>query len=439
MAERGSDVHRRLLSQISEMEPEMERWVQSVARRTSAIPPRPLKETVDPYRSDSEDEDDDPTKFMKDPTTSGRIYLQDATTVVYRFASQIQKKHSDNLELKRKMEPLFEYETFNDGSLTATYICTVLLPRGSPLERISGPPCNSIAQARRTACHQTCIELFQRGMLDYRLFPRPSLFTERPQRVTYISSMMEEELSDREEDEASLPVKAKQGNSKAGGTRNYPRKKPDFWPNTLPIMRGCLYPTIVAPILTNDASDHEYAPILLLTRLPLPTLPSFKVFLPETTRTVHFFSGAALHVDEDQLQALTGYTLRLLRMVINRPFVCPLEKMAYFFAPLSKTRVSDFEEYFDDNDRPQWSFVDVGNFIPWDQVKLAAERSAVALNTQDLHTLIEDTRDAVIQDRWTEFTRRYYCVRMRPDLTPLSKPDDSPVSIHLSSRETLAC
>jgi len=32
----------------------------------------------------------------------------------------------------------------------------------------------------------------------------------------------------------------------------------------------------------------------------------------------------------------------------------------------------------------------------------------------------------MIQDRWVEFTRRYFCVTMRPDLNPLSKPEDSP-------------
>ena len=57
-----------------------------------------------------------------------------------------------------------------------------------------------------------------------------------------------------------------------------------------------------------------------------------------------------------------------------------------------------------------------------------AAKPAAALNTQDLQTLIADTEDAVIQDRWAEFTRKYYCIRMRPDLNPFSKPEDSLVS-----------
>lgn len=81
MAERGNDIHRRILTQIARSDPRMERWLHCLATKaTSSIPPEDLRETVDPYRSDSEDEDDDPTKFVQDPTTSGRIYEQSYRT-----------------------------------------------------------------------------------------------------------------------------------------------------------------------------------------------------------------------------------------------------------------------------------------------------------------------------------------------------------------------
>lgn len=230
MAERGSDVHRRILSHVARIDPKMERWVQRVATSVgSAIPPLPLRETVDPYRSDSEDEDENPASFVQDPTTSGRIYMQDATTVVYRFVSQLPGGGDVEERLNR---PLFEYEELQDGLSSKTmHICTVLLPPSAPLRRVSGLPCSTISEARRTACNQACYELYSRGALDYRLFPRPALPSSRPQRTAYISAQMVEEMSDREEEEARLPARMVQvqNQSKASGTRAYPRKRPDFW------------------------------------------------------------------------------------------------------------------------------------------------------------------------------------------------------------------
>ncbi|KAH8113318.1 ribonuclease III [Phellopilus nigrolimitatus] len=427
MAERGSDVHRRILSQIARIDSRMERWVQEVATNPeSAIPPYPLRETVDPYRSDSDDEDEDPAKFVQDPTTSGRVYVQDATTVVYRFVSQLSagaEKKNDKLD-----GPLFEYEELQDGSSTKlTYICTILLPSGSPVRRVSGPPCSSMAQARRTACYQTCFELYRRGALDYRLFPRPPLPTSRPQRAAYISVQMVEEMSDKEEEEAQLPTKMKQGQNKTSGTRPYPRKRPDFWTNTLPIMRGHLYPTIVVPVVDSSVVEGGgvYSPILLLTRLPLPPISPMKIFFSGTPGKVHFKRAEEFEIDKDRLEDIYKYTIRVIRCITNRPYICALDNMTYFLAPLPR----DYEAEISDDgpdDGQRWDFPNVVDHIPWDKIQLAAEKFAVVLNSQDLETLIEDTDDAMIQDRWAEFTRRYFCVRMRPDLTPLSKPEDSP-------------
>ncbi|EJD00954.1 ribonuclease III [Fomitiporia mediterranea MF3/22] len=426
MAERGSDVHRRILADVARIDRRMERWVQRVTTSVgSAIPPVPLRETVDPYRSDSDDEDnDDPESFVQDPTTSGRIFVQDAMTVVYRFASQLPA--AGDVE-RRLNKPLFEYEELQDGPSSKTmYICTVLLPPGAPLRRVSGSPSPSRSQARRMACYQTCYELYSLGALDYRLFPRPPLPATRPQRTTYISAQMIEEMSDREEEEALLPSRLQEQN-RAMGTRLYPRKRPDFWMNTLPIMRGCLYPTIIYPVVDPNAIEvgGVHSPILILTRLPLPPLFPFKIYYSGVAGKVHFKRGEAFEVDDDMLQDLYKYTIRMIRSITNKPYICALDSIPYFLAPLYRDFKIDVGEGGPD-DGQRWDFPNVVDHIPWDKVQLAAAKAAAALNTQDVHTLIADSEDALIQDRWAEFTRKYYCVRMRPDLNPLSKPQDSP-------------
>ena len=431
MAERGSDVDRRILSQIARLDAQMESWVNRVASNpTSAAPLRHLRETVDPYRSDSDEEDDVSAHYIKDPTTSGRIYMQDATTVVYRFVSQLYS----SLEGKsHKSEQLFEFEELkDDNGANSVCICTVLLPPGAPITRVSGLPCSTLAQARRSACYQTCLELFERGVLDYKLFPRPSLPTTRPQRTAYISTQMMEELSDREEDESLLPVKSKQqGQTRSSGTRPYPRKKPDFWVNTIPIMRGSLYPTIITPVVgavSEPGHGGLYSPILLLTRLPLPQIPTIRLFFSGMVGEVHLTRAAAFEVNEDRLHLLYKYTIRVVRYITNKPFVCALEDMPYFFAPLDSSFITPFGSH---EKTPALQFPQVVDYISWASVEIAASNAAVTINTQDLKTLTKDTDDAMIQDRSVEFTRRYNVVRIRPDLNPLSKPEDSPVNYHM--------
>lgn len=46
---------------------------------------------------------------------------------------------------------------------------------------------------------------------------------------------------------------------------------------------------------------------------------------------------------------------------------------------------------------------------------------------EELRTSSEAVHDLIVQDRSVEFTRRYYVARLRRDLTPLSKPEDSAV------------
>ncbi|KAL5527188.1 hypothetical protein ACEPAG_5979 [Sanghuangporus baumii] len=423
MAERGSDVHRRILAQVARIDPRMERWVQRVSTSAgSSIPPLPLRETIDPYRSDSDDEDDDPGSFVQDPTTSGRIYVQDAVTAVYRFTSQLPAAGDAEERLNR---PLFEYEELQDGPSSKTmYICTVLLPPGSPLRRVSGSPSSSMSQARRLACYQTCYELYTRGILDYRLFPRPPLPSTRPQRAAYISAKMIEQSSDKEEDDDQVFDPTMQHHDKTPGIRLYSRKRPDFWDNTLPIMRGCLYPTIVVPVVNSGQAEvrRMYAPMVILTRLPLPPLSPFDIYFSGSPKKVFFKRGDAFEIDEDRLQDLYKFTVRIVRSITNKPYICALDSVPYFLAPLPRNFEVDLRA---PDDGHRWEFPNVVDHIAWDKVQLAASKPTVALNTQDLQTLVIDIEDAMIQDRWAEFTRRYYCVKMRPDLTPLSKPEDS--------------
>jgi endoribonuclease Dicer len=420
MVERGNDVHRRVMSDIARLDPRMQQWVDSVVDSPgSTSPPSSLSETPDPYRSDSDDEDDEADTFVKDPTTSGRIQAHNATTVVYRFAASLQSSSEDMIPSR----PLFEFQQIRgQNGARNSHVCTVVLPPGGPIRTVSGPPYPTQSAARRVACLLVCEELFYKGHLDYKLFPRPPPVSVRQQRESYVSPAMMEEQSDieDEEDNSSAPL----SKAKHAGTRSYTRRRPDFWTNAAIMHEKYIYPTIISTDHQDDP-HRLYQPLLILTRLPLPSIDSFKLFFAGIPSNVHFQPAARFQVDEEQLQLLHRYTVRICRVVANKPFICKPENLTYFIAPLGSTWNPDGEK-----PRGTWELQDVAGHIPWDLVSEAAANWVVPLKRESLESLTEDIQDVVIQDRWVEFTRRYDAIMVRPDLNPLSKPADSPVCLY---------
>ena len=401
MVERGNDVHRRILSRITNLDTAMLDWTEALCNfPEGAVPPESLRETINPYHSDSEDEDGDgmSTECIKDPTTGGRIYLQDATTTLYRYAASTRSK---GLHISYNQR-LFEFQDIqNSFEFPRAYVCTIVLP-GTPIDKISGDPASSKAQARRFACFKACRFLFEGGLLDFRLVPLPS------------------GLRAQKDNIRNLPEKDWCVDAKTSGTRPYVRKRPDFWVNAIRENPTTLYPSV---IFIKDAP--EYSPIVILTRQPLPNLQSFRLFSSGVGIPVQFYKAAPLRMDEARLKDIHMYTIRICRTIMNKPLSCSLGNMLYFFLPLSS------------NWRPPnhlgLDVPDISDDVPWDLVSLAAEHWAVPINKDSTEQLELDLKDAIIQDRWIEFTRRYKVVKVRHDLTPLSKPADSQVSLMQSS------
>ncbi|KZT74443.1 ribonuclease III [Daedalea quercina L-15889] len=199
----------------------------------------------------------------------------------------------------------------------------------------------------------------------------------------------------------------------------YSRKKPDFWANIppLPSRAGRLYPTIVS---VGDLNGAHHAPILILTREPIPDLPSFTVFSTGLSATVQLKKAAPLDYNEEQLTALYGYTVRVCRVITNKPFSCSVDSLPYLVAPLS----NNFNLYAAQQDPSVETQVD--EHIPWDAVQVAADDFIVPLVPPEENTSRNEfAADAVVQDRRAEFTNRYFITKIRRDLTPLSKAEDS--------------
>jgi endoribonuclease Dicer len=400
------------LLQVTQLDEATQTWLNSVVQNPEgAIPPVTMLDSHDPYLSDSGDEED-PTSYIKDPTTSGRIRIQDATRVITRFAATASTAGG----VPDPSFAFFRFETVSTSLKSQPeFVCTVTLPPGSPVPPVSGLPSISRTHARRTACYRMCNELFEWGLLDPRLFPRSSLKIIGQKRIPDVSRT----LDCTEEDFVATTSSQLAAASKQTGVHGYPRKNPGFWENTIGLESGTLYPTVVFV-----RERETYGPLVLLTRARLPRLSSLRLFDSGFRIVVNLKRGARFDVDAERLHDLYRYTIRVYRSIVNKPLICQLKEMPYFLAPL-KLSWPGFN-------RPQtdrWHLDEIVNDIPWDLVKLAADNWVTELQTENLE---DSLKDAIIQDRWIEYTRRYYALRVRRDLSPLSKPIDSPVGSKLS-------
>ena len=407
MMQRGSDSHRRRLLQVTQLDKATQTWSDSVVQDPEGpIPPVTMLGSRDPYLSDSEDEED-PTSCIKDPTTGGRIRIQDATGIINRFAASA----SAVGRVPDHPSGLFRFETASVSPKSPPqFLCTVTLPSGPPVPPVSGLPSTSRTHARRTACYRMCNELFKRGLLGPQLFPRSSLKLIGQKRILDVSRT----IDCTEEDLVTTIPSQLAAESKQTGVHGYPRKKPGFWENTIGLDSGTLYPTVIFV-----RERESYGPLILLTRAPLPRMSSLRLFDSGFRIAVDLKLGAKFSVDAERLRDLHRYTIRVYRSIVNKPLICQLEEVPYFLAPLKPS--------WPGLNRPQtdrWHMDEIVDDIPWDLVKLAAGNWVTELQTENLEDSLED---AIIQDRWIEYTRRYYALRVRRDLTPLSKPVDSPV------------
>ncbi|KAM6495963.1 Ribonuclease III domain containing protein [Amanita muscaria] len=195
------------------------------------------------------------------------------------------------------------------------------------------------------------------------------------------------------------------------GTRQYHRRIPQFWSDVIPTSQT-LHPTIVS-LSCNDAGVRSLAPMLILTRCPLPKLESYNSFLKGIPVTTQLRNGAPVILDAGQLQLLGQFTVRLCRIVMNKPFVSTLDDMLFFFAPIDATAP-------DETGRTP----SVVAQISWEMVTRFVMTWSIPINAETPECIEQAIHDAIIQDRRTEFTRRFEVIKLRRDLTPFSRIAD---------------
>ncbi|KAJ3922820.1 hypothetical protein F5877DRAFT_87971 [Lentinula edodes] len=379
MVERGNPVHSAIISHLSNSNTRVRAWMNVLSRTPQSSIAREIPYTNgDPYLSDSEQESEH--SFIKDPTTGSRLYPQDAMNAMHILAVD-DGKSGDEESL---YNPMFDFDIQDDGR----FVCRVKAAgQFQDVQQSWSTPSSTKAGARRLASYDACAHLYERGLLDSRVFPKN--WTIPP-------------------DSDILPA----FDPIVVGTRVYGKKLPTFWSNSALFSLGSLnrlYPVIIS-IESGANTIPPHAPLLLLTRQPLPDVPMFNVFFAGLPTRISLTRAEPFMVNEHQLQDIHSYNNQLWRGVLNKPYSAALNETLALYAPLHSSWRS--------------GILDVSSHISWDLISATVENWIVPLNYDSLEALMIDTEDALIQDRWTQYTRRYDAVKIRLDLNPLSKPRD---------------
>ncbi|KAI0698923.1 hypothetical protein BC835DRAFT_1333420 [Cytidiella melzeri] len=324
------------------------------------------------------------TDHIQDSLTGRRIYPADAVGVLRQLQG--------NLPVDDPFRDIqWKIKKKGDG-----YVGKVKIPDCISIGSLKGDPGKSPFEAEESVCFRLCQELFLSGLLDHTLFPEG-------EHVSQVNSGATSE--------ERLPEASKSSST----TRRYDKKVAQFLTNSLLSTPTRLFPLVV---VLNTSLDQKHAPMSILARTPFPQLHDFQVFCSGTSAVVSLQRAAPLEISQEKLFLLYRYSLRVCNAVINKPLESSLESFPFLFAPLDK-----FWEKANSPGRHWWQLPSVEDHIPWKHVAKAAETWATRLTAGDERITDDMLDDCIIQDRAVEFTNRHFVVKVRTDLSPLSRPE----------------
>lgn len=191
------------------------------------------------------------------------------------------------------------------------FICEAILPEASPVRGAVGRPCSTKQVAKCSAAFETCLLLRKGGYLNEWLLP---IYTKQ-------LPVMRNAL---------LAVDSKK--LEAYNVRN----KPSIW------SAGSNPDELFISILSLDDPKSLYRapqPLALLTRLPLPELPSFRLHFGGGKDSIVLIKSyvQSLRIDESVLRLINAFTLCIFDDVFSKSYESNPSQMPYFLAPVKNS------------------------------------------------------------------------------------------------------
>lgn len=360
-------------------------WVENVTRLDGAIPPPSIYIR---YSTESPP----PSLRLQDTTTTARLSPSDGLTAIYLI---LQERSKSGIGVSGQSTV-----HFSRRSETPREACQISIPGFEDHGKIEGYG-HSRLEALVETCFSACQLLQTCGMLEHTHFPAVYPFVPLP-RVTE-------------------PQQSKKG--KSNGIQNHSRKTPSFWSLSTENLGFLWYPTIIVI----DGPAGEFGLLAILTRHPLPMIPGFPLFMSGDLVNVRLRKCQPKSLSTDETEKLRRATLRIMRFVGNKPFVSSLNQLPYLLFPLEfdVTLLRSLREpYWAHEGHPPLASPCVSGVV-----MSMATSAFLPIKADSAEGITKDLNDAVIQDRKIEYTKHYFLVKIRKDLTPLHEPQEGEVSV----------
>ena len=258
------------------------------------------------------------------------------------------------------------------------YVCEVLLPEVSPIRSVTGRPASRKAIAKCSAAFEACLQLRKGKYLDSHLLP-----------------IFHKQLPAMRNAHLALNMK---------NTNAYEmRVKPSIWEQMWGSVPAELYLTVLR--LSNPENlDRSSQPLALLTRMPMPTFPSFPLHVKPgvTTDVLCKPIPQSMYITELTLKKLTKFTLCIYKDIFNKTYEEDEAQMSYWLAPLSDCEIADVH-----TSRPQ-------DLIDWKILNSVHKHEDVYWNPE---VPVEELADRYLIDRW-DGGRRFYSIGVAPEYRP---------------------
>ncbi|KAL6812570.1 hypothetical protein J3E69DRAFT_359687 [Trichoderma sp. SZMC 28015] len=242
-------------------------------------------------------------------------------------------------------------------SIGQKFMAQVILPDGSPVKMFRGEVQRSKQLARCSAAFEACVYLIKKEYITGNLQPA---FTKK------LPSMRNARLAISSDKKSEYAM----------------RIKPDFWSSCLaPEPPTSLYQTTIA-LDRPEALERASRPLILLTRKPLPDIPSTPLFFGGGRTSVVRLSNAqtSFEVLPHEIEALASFTLRLFTDVFSKEYDAKSHEIPYFLAPSKLSSGGDngvkidweVVHYAHENEKLRWEdapsefFKDKLATDPWD-------------------------------------------------------------------------
>ncbi|KAM0263012.1 hypothetical protein ACHAQJ_001390 [Trichoderma viride] len=281
--------------------------------------------------------------------TGARLTFIQSLEVLAKFVSSLSRNNEDGLQ---KVEYIV-------NSFKKKFVASVILPDASPIKVIQGEVQSTKQMARCSAAFEACVGLIKKKYINGHL--QPAFAKKLPAMRSARLALSSDKKSEYEM-----------------------RIKPNFWSLCLaPEPPTTLYQTTIT-LDQPAALGRPSRPLVLLVRKPLPDIPSAPLFFGggQTSIVRLSHSQTPLKASPQQVEALTGFTLRLFAHVFSKEYEAKSHEIPYFIAPshISSSSDKDKEAEID------WDAVHHAHeneCLPWDHAPSEFFRDKLALDPWD--------------------------------------------------------